>query len=356
MTTTRVQPRGDLALMTGYHSPQLDVPVRLNTNESPVGPPTAWVDELAAALADVAWNRYPDREAVALRSALADHHATTLDRVFCANGSNEVLQSVLLAYGGAGRTAATFEPTYAVHSHLARVTGTAVIAGERGDDFALERDEVERVLAQGPGVVFLCSPDNPTGLVADPDLVASVADRCAAAGALLVVDEAYGQFASSTALDLVDDDRPLLVTRTFSKTWAMAAGRLGYGIGPAWVVDELLKVALPYHLDAVTQLAGCLALGHTDDMDERVRLIVRERERLVAGLGRLPLRQWPSGANFVLFRPEGASGDAVWQALVEEGVLVRNCASWPRLTDCLRVTVGTPDENDRFLTALEEIL
>ena len=170
------------------------------------------------------------------------------------------------------------------------------------------------------------------------------------------MDEAYGQFASSTALDLVDDDRPLLVTRTFSKTWAMAAGRLGYGIGPAWVVDELLKVALPYHLDAVTQLAGCLALGHTDDMDERVRLIVSERERLVAGLGRLPLHQWPSGANFVLFRPEGASGDAVWQALVERGVLVRNCASWPRLTDCLRVTVGTPDENDRFLTALEEIL
>ena len=322
MTTTRVQPRGDLALMTGYHSPQLDVPVRLNTNESPVGPPTAWVDELAAALADVAWNRYPDREAVALRSALADHHATTLDRVFCANGSNEVLQSVLLAYGGAGRSAATFEPTYAVHSHLARVTGTGVIAGERGDDFALERDEVDRVLAQGPGVVFLCSPDNPTGLVADPDLVASLADRCAGAGALLVVDEAYGQFASSTALDLVDDDRPLLVTRTFSKTWAMAAGRLGYA----------------------------------DDMDERVRLIVSERERLVAGLGRLPLQQWPSGANFVLFRPEGASGDAVWQALVERGVLVRNCASWPRLTDCLRVTVGTPDENDRFLTALEKIL
>jgi histidinol-phosphate aminotransferase len=356
MTTTRVQPRGDLALMTGYHSPQLDVPVRLNTNESPVGPPRAWVDELAAALADVAWNRYPDREAVALRSALADHHATTVDRVFCANGSNEVLQSVLLAYGGAGRTAATFEPTYAVHSHLARITGTEVIAGERGEDFTLEPDEVDCVLAQSPGVVFLCSPDNPTGLVADPELVASVADRCATAGALLVVDEAYGQFASSSALDLVDDDRPLLVTRTFSKTWAMAAGRLGYGIGPTWVVNELLKVALPYHLDAVTQLAGRLALDHIDAMDERVRLIVSERERLVVGLGRLPLRQWPSGANFVLFRPDDATGDAVWQALVERGVLVRNCASWPRLTDCLRVTVGTRDENDRFLTALEEIL
>jgi histidinol-phosphate aminotransferase len=356
MTATRVQPRGDLALMAGYHSPQLDVPVRLNTNESPVGPPAAWVEELAAALADVAWNRYPDRDAVALRSALAEHHGTTVDRVFCANGSNEVLQSVLLAYGGADRSAATFEPTYAVHSHLARITGTAVLQGERGEDFALDLDEVDRVLADGPGVVFLCSPDNPTGLVADADLVVAVAGRCAAAGSLLVVDEAYGQFAASTALDLVDDDRPLLVTRTFSKTWAMAAGRLGYGIGPEWVVAELAKVALPYHLDAVTQLAGRLALGHVEAMDERVGQIVAERKRLVAGLDRLPVRQWPSGANFVLFRPNDAAGDAVWQALVDQGVLVRNCASWPRLTDCLRVTVGTPDENDRFLKALEDIL
>ena len=356
MTATRVQPRGDLALMAGYHSPQLDVPVRLNTNESPVGPPTAWVEELAAALTDVAWNRYPDREALALRSALADHHATTVDAVFCANGSNEVIQSVLLAYGGAGRTAATFEPTYAVHSHLARITGTGVIQGERNEDFALGLDEVDRVLARGPGVVFLCSPDNPTGLVADPEQVVAVADRCAGAGALLVVDEAYGQFAPSTALDLIDDDRPLLVTRTVSKTWAMAAGRLGYGIGPAWVVAELAKVALPYHLDAVTQLAGRLALGHVEAMDERVRRIVDERGRLVAGLGHLPVRQWPSGANFILFRPDAARGDTVWQALVDRGVLVRNCASWPRLEDCLRVTVGTPEENDRFLTALEEIL
>ena len=232
-----------------------------------------------------------------------------------------------------------------------------MVQGVRGEGFALDLDEVDRVLADAhPAVVFLCSPDNPTGVVTDPATVLAVADRCTADGALLVVDEAYGQFASSTALDLVDDDRPLLVTRTFSKTWAMAAGRLGYGIGPAWVVAELAKVVLPYHLDAVTQLAGRLALGHADAMAARVEQIVAERERLVAGLERLPVHQWPTGANFILFRPDAASGDSVWQALVDRGVLVRNCASWPRLEDCLRVTVGTPDENDRFLTALEEIL
>jgi histidinol-phosphate aminotransferase len=278
------------------------------------------------------------------------------DRVFCANGSNEVLQSVLLAYGGAGRSAATFEPTYAVHGHLARITGTAVVEGERGAEFALDLDEVDRVLADGPSVLFLCSPDNPTGAVTGPEATVAVLDRCASAGALLVVDEAYGQFAPSTALDLVADDRPLLVTRTFSKTWAMAAGRLGYGIGPSWVVDELAKVVLPYHLDAVTQLAGRLALRYADAMGARVERIVAERERLVAGLDRLGVRQWPTGANFILFRPEAAGGDAVWQGLVDRGVLVRNCASWPRLADCLRVSVGTPEENDRFLTALEETL
>ena len=351
-----VAPRDDLALMDGYHSPQLDVAVRLNTNESPYGPPEAWVDELAGALGDVAWNRYPDREATALREALADHHGTTPDRVFVANGSNEVLQSVLLAYGGPGRTAVTFEPTYAMHSQIAKVTGTAVVQAERADDFTLDLDEVDRVLADGPAVVFLCSPDNPTGRVTPPEQVLRVVDASTAAGALVVVDEAYGQFAASTALDLVDDERPLLVTRTFSKTWAMAAGRLGYGIAPAWVVAELEKVVLPYHLDAVSQLAGRLALGHVDAMEARVEQIVAERERIVQALDDLPVHQWPTGANFILFRPDEGRGDDLWQALVDRGVLIRNCASWPRLADCVRVTVGTPEENDRFLSALKESL
>ncbi|HYF46632.1 MAG TPA: aminotransferase class I/II-fold pyridoxal phosphate-dependent enzyme, partial [Acidimicrobiales bacterium] len=247
-----IAPRDDLALMEGYHSPQLDVPVRLNTNESPFGPPEAWVDELAEALGEVAWNRYPDREATALRQVLAEHHRTTPDRIFAANGSNEVLQSILLAYGGPGRTAVTFEPTYAMHSQIAKVTGTTVFQAERSDDFTLDPDEVERALATGPDVVFLCSPDNPTANVTPPERVLEVVERSTAAGALVVVDEAYGQFAASTALDLVAEERPLVVTRTFSKTWAMAAGRLGYGIAPSWVVDELRKVVLPYHLDAVT--------------------------------------------------------------------------------------------------------
>jgi histidinol-phosphate aminotransferase len=155
---------------------------------------------------------------------------------------------------------------------------------------------------------------------------------------------------------MVAEDRPLVVTRTFSKTWSMAAARLGYLIGPSWVVSELDKVVLPYHLDAAKQLAGVLALQFVGEMNDRVAALVAERERLVAGLTRLPVRVWPSGANFVLFRPEGRRGDDVWRGLLERDVLVRNCSSWPRLTDCLRVTIGTPAEDDAFLGALGEVL
>ena len=201
-------------------------------------------------------------------------------------------------------------------------------------------------------MTFLCSPNNPTGLVEDPAIVRAVLD---AAPGLVVVDEAYAQFADWTALDLVDDDVPLVVVRTFSKTWSMAAARLGYLVGPTWVVAELEKVVLPYHLDAAKQIAGRLALGHVDEMDARVKQIVAERERLVDGARRAAAStSFPSGANFVLFRPSRRRGHEVWQALVDRGVLVRDCSSWPRLDDCLRVTIGTPEENDRFLDALGE--
>jgi histidinol-phosphate aminotransferase len=349
-----IEPRDDLALMEGYHSPQIDVDVRLNTNEAPEPPPAAFTAAVNAAVAEVEWHRYPDRAYRALRAAVAGLHDVPPDMVFVANGSNEVLQTLCLTYGGPGRTAAVFEPTYALHSHIARITGTAVATGERGDDFALDLAEVRRVLtAATPAITFLCSPNNPTGMVDPPDLIRAVA---AEAPGLVVVDEAYGQFAPWSALELVDGDRPLVVTRTFSKTWSMAAARLGYLVGPAWLVAELDKVVLPYHLDAVKQAAGVAALAFVDEMKARVAGIVEERGRLTAALTDLPVDVWPSGANFVLFRPRDRAGDDVWKALVERSVLVRNCASWPRLEGCLRVTIGTPGEDDAFLAALREVL
>lgn len=353
----RPKVRDDVALIEGYHSPQVAVDVRLNTNEAPEPPPAEFAAALMRELDQIDWHRYPDRSAHELRAAIGRHYGVGADQVFAANGSNEVLLCTLLAYGGAGRTAAVFEPTYALHSHIAKLTGTRVVTGERAADFSIDLAEVERVVGRhAPDVVFLCSPNNPTGLVDPPEVVARVLGLTAGYGGLVVVDEAYGQFAPSSAVSLVSEDRALAVTRTFSKTWSMAAARLGYLIGPRWLVAELDKVALPYHLDEFKQRAGIAALAHRAEMDARVAMLVEERGRLLTQLRELPVDVWPSGANFVLFRPRGADGDAVWKQLVERSVLVRNCASWPRLEGCLRVTIGTRDEDDRFLAALREVL
>jgi histidinol-phosphate aminotransferase len=346
--------RDDLRALEGYHSPQVDVDVRLNTNESAVPPPDAWRDAFAAELSRVQWHRYPDRAASELREAIAAFHDVTPDMVFAANGSNEVLQTILLTYAGAGRTVATFEPTYQMHGQIARVVGSTVVEGERQPDFSLDPAEVRRVVAEhDPHVTFLTSPNNPTGLVEPEQRIRELLDL---SNGLVVADEAYAQFADWSALSLVQDDRPLVVTRTFSKTWSMAGVRLGYVIGPAWFIAELDKVVLPYHLDTAKQIAGRLALRYVDEMDDRVRAIVAERERLSAEMRAMPIDVTPSGANFVLFRPTGRTGREVWQGLLDRSVLVRDCSGWPRLADRLRVTVGTPAENDAFLNALKEVV
>jgi len=346
--------RDDLQALEGYHSPQVSVPVRLNTNESAAPPPVAWRDALAAELSRIDWHRYPDRGAVELRAAIADLHGVDPAQVFAANGSNEVLQTLLLTYAGPGRTVATFEPTYQLHGHIARITGASTVEGERTADFSLDLAELRRVIdTYRPTVTFLCSPNNPTGMV-EPE--AAVREALYLVPGLLVVDEAYGQFAPWSALGLVDDDRPLVVTRTFSKTWSMAAARLGYLVGPSWLVAELEKVVLPYHLDAAKQIGGRLALRYVDDMEARVSLVISERQRVSSRLQQLAVHVWPSGANFILFRPEEMAGQDVWQGLLDRGVLVRNCSSWPRLDGCLRVTIGTAEEDDAFLVALEEVL
>ena len=356
--------RDDLAALEGYHSAQVTVDVRLNTNESPYPPPAAWREAFLEELATVPFNRYPDREATALRTAIGELHGVGPEQILAGNGSNEVIQALCLAYGGAGRTVAVFEPTYALHSHIPRITGTGVAVGERRADFTLDPAEVRRVLTEAnPAITFLCSPNNPTGVIDSTEVIEAA---LAAAPGLVVVDEAYGQFTPTSALPLIADDRPLVVTRTFSKTWSMAACRLGYLVAPAGIVAAAERAVLPYHLDAATQIAGRLALRFTAEMEARVAALVAERERLAGALAALPVDTWPSGANFLLFRPRAVdgpagpsgplSGAAVWKGLVERSVLVRDCSSWPGLDGCLRVTVGTPAEDDAFLSALREVL
>jgi histidinol-phosphate aminotransferase len=364
--------RADLRLASGYHSAQVPAEVRLNTNESPLPPPDGFVKELEAELARVEFNRYPDRQATVLRSALAELHGVGPDEIFCANGSNEVLQCLLLAYGGPGRRALLFEPTYALHGHISRLTGTEVVAGERDADFRIDpaaADELCR--SAGPTVTFLCSPNNPTGLSEPRELVVGM---LAASDGLVVVDEAYGQFSEWTALDLrrpgaagpgstdpapgptSEQAQALVVVRTFSKTWSMAAVRLGYAVADPEVVAACEQVVLPYHLSVPTQIAGTVALRYGAEMAERVALVERERARLWTALGGLAVDTWPSDANFFLFRPRARPASAVWQDLLGHSVLVRDCSTWAGLEGCLRVTVGTPAENDRFVDALERSL
>jgi histidinol-phosphate aminotransferase len=351
---TTFNPREQIQAMSGYHSAQVDVPVRLNTNESPFPPPDAWLDAVADIARSIQWNRYPDRAVTELRETIGRRHNVSPANVFVANGSNEVLQTILLAYGGAGRCVATFEPTYQMYSQIARVTGAEVVQGERRADLTLDALEIERVLTRHkPSVSFLCNPNNPTGII-EPR--ANLETMLAHTTGVVVVDEAYAEFSEWSAIDMVSEDKPLAVTRTFSKTLSMAGLRVGYVVAPKQMIADLEIAVLPYHLDSFKQAATIAALGYVSEMEQRVDLIKSERARIFAAISDMDCDVWPSGSNFILFRPRSTVASAVWQRMVDSGVLVRDFSTTPRLTGCLRVTVGTPDENSAFLGALSTAL
>jgi len=339
--------------MEGYHSPQVAAEVRLNTNESPFPPPEAWRAELSREVARIEANRYPDRHATALREALGEFHGVGASEIFCANGSNEVLQCLLLAFGGPGKRAVLFEPTYALHAHICALTRTDVVSGTRNEEFEIDPDLARSVVSGAtPAITFLCSPNNPSGRAEPVTLISQLID---VTPGLVVVDEAYGQFASTSALGMREDTigtAGLVIVRTFSKTWSMAAARVGYLVGHPEVVVACERAVLPYHLSAYTQVAAVLALRYRADMQARIALIAEERDRVAGAMASLPVRAWQSDANFILFRPLERPAPEVWQALLDRSVLIRDFSARPGLEGCLRVTIGTPSENDRFLAAL----
>jgi len=348
--------RDELRGLTPYGAPQLNVAVRLNTNENSYPLPLPVAVALEKALSTVVrdLNRYPDREAVALRQDLASYlgHGLTEANTWAANGSNEVQQQLLQAFGGPGRTALGFTPSYSMHPLLCAGTGTAWVAARRGADFDLTPGEaVAQVRAHAPDVVFLCSPNNPTGTALAPDVVAAVLRE---AGGMVIVDEAYAEFArpgTPSALTLLPEHHRLVVTRTMSKAFAFAGGRVGYLAAHPAVVDAVQLVRLPYHLSTLTQAAARAALGQAAALLSTVDAIKAQRDRIVAELRESGLTVADSDANFVLF---GRFDDqaAVWRALLDRGVLVRDVG----LAGWLRVTAGTPAETDAFLAAVKEVL
>ena len=357
--------REELRGIEPYGAPQLSLeraPVQLNVNENPYGPSSAVVADIAtaAAHAAVTLNRYPDRELVELRAALASYlsadtpHGVRPEQVWAANGSNEVMLQLLQAFGGPGRTAVSFAPTYSMYPEYARDTSTRWVAGRREDDFSLDLDAARALVArERPSVVLLPSPNNPTG-TALPQ--AAVTTLCQAVGdeGIVVVDEAYGEFRRQgvpSALELLGAHRNLVVTRTMSKAFAGAGLRLGYLAADPAICDAIRVVRLPYHLSAVTQAVALAALRHAPELLGRVDDLRAERDATVTWLREQGLQVADSDANFVLF---GTFADrhAVWQNLLDQGVLIRETGpdGW------LRVSVGTPDEMTAFKDALTRAL
>ncbi|MBW3084385.1 Histidinol-phosphate aminotransferase [Austwickia sp. TVS 96-490-7B] len=357
--------RPDLQGRTAYGAPQLDVPVQLNTNENSYPVPSAVVQAMCAALAEAGTglNRYPDREFTALREDLAGYLTRSsgvpvaASQLWAGNGSNEVLLHVVQAFAGPGRAIMGFVPSYSMYPNYALTTGSDWVEGRRGihREDAIDLDPqsaAEQVAQHAPAVVFMASPNNPTGSALDLDVVTAVYDACART--IVVVDEAYAEFArpgTPSALTLLSGRPRLVVSRTMSKAFAFAGGRLGYLAADPALVDALRVVRMPYHLSTQTQVVARAALAHSDLLMAEVEAIKTQRDRLVEETARMGLVPMPSDANFVLV---GGLRDekATWRALVARGVLVRDVG----LPGHLRITAGTVAETDAVLAALSDCL
>ncbi|WP_072313108.1 histidinol-phosphate transaminase [Agrococcus sp. Marseille-P2731] len=347
--------RDDLRGLTPYGAPQLEVPVRLNVNENAYRVPEAVAVDIVQEIARVlpSANRYPDREFDALRASFATYlgHGLQPEQIWAGNGSNEVLQHVLQAFGGPGRSLLSFTPTYSMYPLLAQGVGMEWVPVPRAEDFTLTPEAVRAAIEEhDPDVVFLCSPNNPTGTAIGLDVIEAAME---AARGIVLVDEAYAEFAhdrSQTALALLERYPRLLVSRTMSKAFAFAGIRVGYLAAAPAVIDALRLVRLPYHLSAITQAAALAALRHSGEMLARVDQLRQQRDRLVDELAAHGLQPHPSDANFVLV---GGIADpqAMFSALLERGILVRDVG----LPGTLRVTAGTPDETGAVLAAVAEL-
>lgn len=351
--------RDDLRGKSPYGAPQLVVPVRLNTNENPHPPTQALIDDVADSVREAAreLHRYPDRDAVSLRTDLAAYLTTQtgtavgVENVWAANGSNEILQQLLQAFGGPGRSALGFVPSYSMHPIISDGTRTRWLVANRAEDFGLDAAVAATAIKEhSPDVVFVTSPNNPSGQSVSLDDLRLLLD--AMGGGVMIVDEAYGEFSSQPSAIALLDTYPtkLVVSRTMSKAFAFAGGRLGYLIAAPAVIDAMLLVRLPYHLSSVTQAAARAALRHADDTLGSVATLIAERERVSATLTGMGFRVIPSDANFVLFG-EFADAPATWQRYLDEGVLIRDVG----IPGYLRTTIGLADENDALLAASARI-
>nr|WP_202605636.1 histidinol-phosphate transaminase [Glutamicibacter soli] len=351
--------RENLRGLSPYGAPQIDVPIQLNVNENTHPLPQTVIDAIAQEVSKAAatLNRYPDREFVELRELLAKYLGHDLDRenIWAANGSNEILQQILQAFGGPGRSVMSFGPTYSMYPLLASGTDTEYIAGQRADDFTLSADSAAaQVREHTPNIVFLCSPNNPTGTALGLDVIEAVYEAASETNAMVIVDEAYAEFSlanTKSALSLLGGRQRLIVSRTMSKAFGLAGARVGYLAAAPEVTDAIRLVRLPYHLSAVTQATAIAALKNVDLLLAQVEEIKTQRDRIVSTLTELGLKPSVSDSNFVFF---GGLDDphAIWQGLLDAGIIIRDNG----IAGTLRVTAGTEAETTAFLERLTELL
>ena len=352
--------REALRPMSPYGAPQVPAQASLNTNENPFSPSPALQKAITDAVAKVAadLNRYPDRDATALRTKLAGYinelsgTKFSADNIWAANGSNEIIQSIFLAF--AQGPVLGFTPSYSMHPLIAKVTGANWIDGKRNADFSLNTtDAISEIQKNKPTLTFITTPNNPTGGAVTIAEIQQLADACKVVGGLLVVDEAYAEFSQEkSAVTLIANNPHVIVIRTMSKAFAFAGARVGYLVSDVAVKDAMMIVRLPYHLSALTQAAAQVAIDHRAELLGGVATLIAARESVVQALGDMGLTTITSSANFVLFTGFKQDAPQLWAALLEKGVLIRDVG----LSGYLRVTIGNEAENTLFISALKELI
>ena len=353
--------RGDLRNISPYGAPQISGVVALNTNENPFPLPpdvvVAMTDRLSEVIADL--NRYPDRDAEGLRRKLAHYISqrtgveVSVENIWAANGSNEILQTLFLAFGGNEALALGFTPSYSVHPLIAQITKTPWFAGSRDGDFKIDIAKAKKLIHdKSPQLVFVTTPNNPSGTSTPFLELKELAEATGSIGGLLIVDEAYAEFSDETsAVTLLADFPHVVIVRTMSKAFAFAGGRTGYLVAKPAVVNAALLTRLPYHLSSLTQAAAETALEFAPSMQSEIELLISERERVELALGEVGYNVLPSSANFLLFSGFKGEASEIWQAFLDRNILIRDIG----LRGFLRVTIGAPSENDQFIAALREI-
>lgn len=346
-----IGPRPQVAAAKPYHLPKVQANIILSVNESPYNLPQVIIEEIKDELDNIAYNRYPDPMSLELRMLIGSAYGLHAANVFIGNGGDEVIQNLYLAYGGQGRKAVTFEPMFEIYGITGRVTETEMVPILRDlKDFTAE-NVIPQAYKMDASLIFLCCPNNPTGDMVPLDRIEELLQNTEA---LVVIDEAYGEFSGQTAIPLLSKYENLAILRTFSKAFSLAGLRAGYLLASEEVVENLLKVKLFFNFNRLSQAIAKIAFNNRNIFDEQIKKILEGRGRVFGEMSKIEgIEAFPTHANFILFRTEKPAAD-VWQGLLDRGILIRNCSNQPLLENCLRVNIGTPEENEAFLNALRE--